>query len=69
MKRVEFLYLSQENCVEAGGYDMGGTLRAVERFFFLHGKKDFIQPGKPVIRWGGPETEETLGRIIKVLGV
>ncbi|MHA1748285.1 MAG: ornithine cyclodeaminase family protein [Promethearchaeota archaeon] len=66
MKRVEFLYLSQENCVEAGGYDMGGTLRAVERFFFLHGKKDFIQPGKPVIRWGGPETEETLGRIMSM---
>jgi ornithine cyclodeaminase len=41
-------------------------MKAVERSFFLHGKKDFIQPGKPVIRWGGPETEETTGRIMSM---
>ena len=62
--RIEFLYLQQEDCVKAGGLDMKGAMKAVERSFFLHGKGDFIQPGKPVIRWGGPETEETLGRIM-----
>lgn len=65
-KRWEFLYLSQEECIKAGGTDMGGAMKAVERSFFLHGKGDFIQPGKPVIRWGGPETEETTGRIMSM---
>lgn len=65
-KRVEFLYLQQEDCVAAGGLDMKGSLKAVERSFFLHGKEAYIQPGKPVIRWGGPETEETTGRIMSM---
>ena len=65
-RRVDFLYLQQEDCVKAGGLDMKGALAAVERSFFLHGKGDFIQPGKPVIRWGGPETEETTGRIMSM---
>lgn len=60
------LYLSQEDCVKAGGANMKETLKATERSFFLHGKKDYIQPGKPVIRWGGPETEETSGRIMSM---
>ena len=65
-RRVEFLYLQQEDCVKAGGFDMKGSLKATERSFFLHGKEDFILPGKPVIRWGGPETEETTGRIMSM---
>ncbi|MCK5200736.1 MAG: hypothetical protein KAR21_20415, partial [Spirochaetales bacterium] len=65
-KRVEFIYLQQEDCVKAGGFDMKGSMQAVERSFFLHGKEDFIQPGKPVIRWGGPETEETIGRVMSM---
>jgi ornithine cyclodeaminase len=65
-RRVEFLYLQQEDCVKAGGYDMSGALKATERSFFLHGKGDYILPHKPVIRWGGPETEETIGRIMSM---
>jgi N-[(2S)-2-amino-2-carboxyethyl]-L-glutamate dehydrogenase len=65
-KKVDFLYLQQEDCIKAGGFDMKGTMQAVERSFFLHGKGDFIQPGKPVIRWGGPETEEVTGRIMSM---
>jgi len=65
-KKVEFLYLQQEDCIKAGGLDIKQTLKAVERSFFLHGKNDYIQPGKPVIRWGGPETEETTGRIMSM---
>ena len=64
--RVEFLYLQQEDCIRAGGLDMQGTMKAVERSFFLHGQNAYIQPGKPVIRWGGPETEETTGRIMSM---
>jgi hypothetical protein len=51
-KRVEFLYLQQEDCVKAGGLDMKETMKVVERSFYLHGHNAFIQPGKPVIRWG-----------------
>lgn len=68
MSEIEWslLYLSQEDCVAAGGTVMSETLKATERSFFLHGMKDYIQPGKPVIRWGGPETEETSGRIMSM---
>ncbi|TWT01550.1 ornithine cyclodeaminase family protein [Planomicrobium sp. CPCC 101079] len=63
-KTVEFIYLSQEECIEAGGLDMKGTLQAIQKSYELHGQKDVVQPSKPVIRWGGPETEETRGRIM-----
>ncbi len=65
-KKWELLYLSQEDCINAGGTKMKGTMRATERSFFLHGHGDYIQPGKPVIRWGGPETEETTGRVMSM---
>ncbi len=65
-KAWEILYLSQKDCIQAGGTDMQGAMKATERSFFLHGMGDFIQPGKPVIRWGGPETEETTGRIMSM---
>ncbi|MDR3363547.1 MAG: ornithine cyclodeaminase family protein [Clostridiales Family XIII bacterium] len=64
--KVEFLYLSQDDCVKAGGLDMKGALKATERSFFLHGKGDFILPPKPVIRWGGEDSEETIGRIMSM---
>ncbi|GHU65266.1 alanine dehydrogenase [Clostridia bacterium] len=64
--KVEFLYLSQDDCVKAGGLDMQGTIKATERSFFLHGKGDFILPPKPVIRWGGEDSEETIGRIMSM---
>ncbi len=63
-KRVSFIYLSQEECIQAGGLGMSGTLQAIQKSFELHGKDEVIQPPKPVIRWGGPETEETRGRIM-----
>lgn len=63
-KRVGFIYLSQEDCIRAGGLNMEGTLEAIQKSFELHGQNKVIQPSKPVIRWGGPETEETRGRIM-----
>ncbi|WP_227940433.1 ornithine cyclodeaminase family protein, partial [Alkalihalobacillus deserti] len=63
-KRVGFIYLSQEDCIKAGGLDMVGTLSAIQKSFELHGHNEVVQPSKPVIRWGGPETEETRGRIM-----
>ncbi|MFC2947643.1 ornithine cyclodeaminase family protein [Virgibacillus sediminis] len=63
-KKVGFTYLSQEECIKAGGLEMEGTLEAIEKSFTLHAENDVVQPSKPVIRWGGPETEETRGRIM-----
>lgn len=63
-QKVEFIYLSQEDVIASGGLDMKGTLEAVETSFRLHASGDTILPKKPVLRWGGPETEETLGRIM-----
>lgn len=62
--KVEFLYLAQEDVIAAGGLEMAGTLQAVEQSFRLHGLGQTILPPKPVLRWGGPETEETTGRIM-----
>jgi ornithine cyclodeaminase len=64
MKPVEFLYLSQEDVIAAGGLDMDGTLAAVEEAFRLWGQGDVVQPIKSTIRWGPPPTENTRGRII-----
>lgn len=63
-KSVSFKYLSQENYIKAGGLDMDGTVEAIQKSFELHASGHTIQPSKPVIRWGGPETEETRGRIM-----
>jgi ornithine cyclodeaminase len=64
MPVVNFLYLSQEDVIAAGGLDMDGTLATVEETFRLWGEGDFVQPIKPAIRWGPPITENTRGRII-----
>ena len=64
MKPVEFLYLSQEDVVAAGGLDMDGTLATVEEAFRLWALGDVVQPTKSTIRWGPPPTENTRGRII-----
>lgn len=61
---VEFLYLSQEDVIAAGGLDMAETVEAIELSFRLHALGETILPPKPVLRWGGPETEETTGRIM-----
>lgn len=65
-KKVQFLYLSHEDVIKAGGTNMFGAMQATERSFFLHGKGDFILPPKPVLRWGDATTEETTGRIMSM---
>ena len=62
--KVEFLYLSQEDVIAAGGLDMAETVKTIETSFRLHALGETILPHKPVLRWGGPETEETTGRIM-----
>jgi len=63
-EKVEFLYLSQEDVIAAGGLEMTETVATIETSFRLHSMGETILPHKPVLRWGGPETEETTGRIM-----
>jgi ornithine cyclodeaminase len=62
--KVEFLYLSQEDVIAAGGLDMAETVKTIEKSFTLHASGETILPHKPVLRWGGPESEEVTGRIM-----
>lgn len=62
--KVEFLYLSQEDVIAAGGLEMAETMKAIETSFRLHASGETILPHKPVLRWGGPESEEITGRIM-----
>lgn len=62
--KVEFLYLSQEDVIAAGGLEMAETVKTIEKSFTLHALGETILPHKPVLRWGGPESEEVTGRIM-----
>lgn len=56
-KRVEFLCLSQEDVVAAGGLDMAATVADVEEVFRLRAAGDYVLPDKVVLHWGEPEPE------------
>ncbi|MCL5045489.1 MAG: ornithine cyclodeaminase family protein [Actinobacteria bacterium] len=64
--KATLLFLSQEDVLKAGGKDIKRVLAAVETSFRLHGSGETVLPEKPVIRWGGPETEDTRGRIMSM---
>ena len=42
---MEFLFLSQEETIEAGVLDMSGCMASLEKMFLLINKGDFIMPG------------------------
>ncbi|MBN1266169.1 MAG: ornithine cyclodeaminase family protein [Anaerolineales bacterium] len=47
--RPEFLFLQQEDVIEAGGLDMGMVLERTEKTFRMFGSDELIQPVKPMI--------------------
>ena len=63
MKPLKLLYLSQSDVITAGGLDMEQTLRAVEDVLGLLETGECELPAKTVLRWGGLEAEQNLGRI------
>jgi len=63
MSKAEFLYLSQEDVIAAGGLDMTLCMEAVEEALACHAKGDCVLPSKTVLRWGEVETETTKGRM------
>lgn len=56
---VKLRYLTQEEVIQAGGFDMTLTLEAVEEVFALFAQGKCILPGKVVLRWGDAESERT----------
>ncbi|OGP86826.1 MAG: hypothetical protein A2156_13060 [Deltaproteobacteria bacterium RBG_16_48_10] len=63
MSKAEFIYLTQEDVIAAGGLNMEKCMEAVEEALACHARGDMVLPSKTVVRWGDPETEATKGRI------
>jgi ornithine cyclodeaminase len=52
MSTIEFLYLSQEEVIAAGGLDMAAAMADVEAVLQLHYAGDDLLPPKAVLDWG-----------------
>jgi len=62
---TEFLYLSQEDVVAAGGTDMAAMVDVIERAFAVKADGAVRMPPKVMITWADePGTEELHGRIM-----
>jgi len=62
---VEFLVLSQEDVVAAGGLEMDACLAVIEEALVLHHRGDTILPQKSALHWSNDiDTDEKLGRIM-----
>jgi ornithine cyclodeaminase len=62
---TEFLYLSQEDVVAAGGTDMEAMVDVIERAFAVKAAGQVRMPPKVMITWADePGTEELHGRIM-----
>ena len=62
---TEFLYLSQEDVVAAGGTDMAAMIDVMARAFAVKAAGEVFMPPKVMITWSdGPGTEERDGRIM-----
>jgi ornithine cyclodeaminase/alanine dehydrogenase-like protein (mu-crystallin family) len=61
----DFVYLSQEDVVAAGGTDMAATIDVIERAFRAKADGQVRMPPKVMITWSDePGTEEKHGRIM-----
>ncbi len=62
--RVDFLYLSQEDVIEAGGLEMRRTIEAMDRALRACAKGETINPPKTVIMWDREIPQDTRRRVI-----
>jgi 2,3-diaminopropionate biosynthesis protein SbnB len=49
--RAQFLWLSQEDVIAAGGLDMVTTMQDVTEVYRLHANGQYVLPGKIVLQW------------------
>ena len=52
-RNVNFLFLSQEDVIDAGGLDMAKTVECVEKSFSLLDKGEAMEPDPPMLMFGG----------------
>ncbi len=65
MTAAEFLFLSQEDVVAAGGLDLPATIEAVEEALRLYAEGDAVLPQKSAMYWSHDlGAEEVEGRIM-----
>ena len=65
MAPVEYVCLSQEEVVRAGGLDMGACLETIEETLVLHHRGETVLPQKSALHWSDDlDTDERLGRIM-----
>ncbi len=57
-KKVEVLWLSQEEVIAAGGLDMAAAVADLEEVFRLHGLGEYVLPEKIVLDWEEPTPGE-----------
>jgi ornithine cyclodeaminase/alanine dehydrogenase-like protein (mu-crystallin family) len=62
---VDYLHLSQEDVVAAGGLDMDACLATIEEALVLHHRGETILPQKAALHWSHDlDADETVGRIM-----
>jgi N-[(2S)-2-amino-2-carboxyethyl]-L-glutamate dehydrogenase len=62
---VDFLMLSQEDVVAAGGLDMDACLATIEETLVLHHRQETIAPQKSALHWSDDlDADEKHGRIM-----
>jgi ornithine cyclodeaminase len=62
---VDYLVLSQEDVVAAGGLDMDACLATIEETLVLHHRGETVAPQKSALHWSDDiDTDERLGRIM-----
>lgn len=57
-QNMEFLYLSQEDVIAAGGLEMAETLNVVERVFSMVDNGEALEPLSPMENWDGGEGQK-----------
>ncbi len=62
-KQCDILFLSQDDVIKAGALDMGIAVPMMEQVYLEHHRKNYVLPGKCVLRWGDGDSEWTRGRI------
>ena len=58
MQTVHVLWLSQEDIIAAGGLDMAAVMSDIEGVYRLHAAGGYVLPGKLVLHWQDPPTED-----------
>ncbi|MDD2206680.1 MAG: ornithine cyclodeaminase [Aminobacterium sp.] len=62
-RRVEFLYLTQQDVIDCGVTNMAMVMNKIEKLFSLRDKGETILPDKVALRWGDADSEAQTGRI------